>query len=272
MKAFLSAHWEKGLLGFALAAAAVIGVSHLVLAEPPVVIAEAEGVLQQIQGIGNQEKPFTEQVPKASAALAAVLGAASGVFRPERGLVGYDEDLIVEEVKLIVGERRTVAVDEECDTCEQEGEREAASAELSGEFGAQHVDIVALKPGRLLLHLKYKAKLKQTVTVVVRSKSRFELWPPQLKSVQPSPDDPGEVEITWDDDPRTTPNVTVGYVVERKPLRSAGPAGEPFVSVHPEGKMLPAWMRTYVDTVEPNRQYEYRVRAVGDATVTDVRN
>ncbi len=132
----------------------------------------------------------------------------------------------------------------------------------------QHLQVKAERPGKVTINFKHYNVPKGSVTITVLPKSKIALWPPLLQGAKVSPTNPGEVTLTWTDDPRTSPQITLGYVIER----SDGP-GKPFQSILGAGKMLPpappGGTASYVDVAEPNRQYEYRVIAVGDSTVTD---
>ena len=107
-----------------------------------------------------------------------------------------------------------------------------------------------------------------TVKIQVRAKNRIELWPPVLERFAANPTQPGEVALSWTDDPRTAPRVTLGYVVERRSPPGAGEFKP--VSELSGGRMLPSSVKSFLDIVEPNRRYEYRVRAIGDPSVTQV--
>ena len=265
MKTFLSGHWEKfvALLGLLLLAAGLF--MDFVPGGPPQVVADSNKLVDELQKLVEKAAPEVLSAPGTSGEVAASLARHPGSFDIPKGLINYGGGASEEAVAMTAGEDKVYPV-KPMNSLEVLGDdKEVVEAAHEDD---EHVRIKALKPGSVIIKMSLNGRDTGGILKVrVRAKTRIELWPPVLQKPAASPDQPGEINLSWSDDPRTTAGATLGYVVERR-----SPAGSGEFKPLPglEGRMLPSSMRRWTDEVEPSRRYEYRVRAVGSPSVTHV--
>ncbi len=270
MKTLLSTHWEKLVLGFAILLVGLSAVWNLILAKEP---AAAIRGLKSIQDLDEFLKHATLPDPDVPPTLAQIkqrLEEAPGTFPLPKNLVTYPGgNRGGADYPIVEGTSKNIPLSEPATAWDIL--KDSGCVSVSKGSGEENLEefrsllVEAKQPGTATIALKYYAKPAGSFTVTVKAKTKIELWPPVLQEAQVSPVNPGEVTLTWTDNPRTSFQVTLGYVIERRAL--------PDGAFHPilgAGKMLPAGTLSYVDVAEPDRQYEYRVIAVGDPSVTDV--
>ena len=268
MKAFLSGHWEKLLCGLAFLLCAASATFHLLLAGTPVIVGDMEKATQDLDAAVEGVKTVPPPPRKDSQVLETALRATPGTFEIRDRVFFSAGAASVNTVAFVEGEARGIPLSDPCD----------ASQVKSGDPASVRVDpvdrapdgtwrsakVTALKPGVVVVDFLLGSKKQETFQFEIAHKSRIELWPPVLAGVQPNPQEPGEVTVTWRDHPSTSTGATAGYLLERRP------AGGEFAPVLGPGRMLRPSDRSYVDTVEPNRKYEYRILAIGSPSVTHV--
>lgn len=271
MKSLLATHWEKLLLGFAVLLVALSAVWNLLLAKEPAAAGQGLASIQALNGIIEKAPPIELPVPKILEEVRRLLGpeGAAGTFSPPKDLMNYGGGTSTASYPMMEGTTRRIPLSEPATGWELLKNPGCVSvSKVSGEEALQEFKallVEAKQPGTVTISLKFYAKSAGSVIVTVRPKPKIEIWPPVLQGAQVSPNNPGEVTLTWTDNPRTSFQMTLGYVIERRVL----PDGV-FQPILGDGRMLPAGTTSYVDVAEPVRQYEYRVIAVGDPAVTHV--
>ena len=263
MKTFAAAHWEKLVFCVAFLLCAASAVVNLVLGGFPPCVDETNRHIQALQA--RLRRDDSAPLPECASAreLQVRLSEHPGTFEMKSDLLNYGGTVEENVRTLTEGESQVYAVAEAYNKIEYRSDSDKEIARVEPVHNEPtRVKITALRKGVLTVELKNEAKPVGMLKIMVREKDRFELWPPVLLGVQPSPVDPGEVTITWRDHYNTASGVTLGYVIEHRP------PGGAFTPVLGPGKMLKATEHGYVDIVEPNHQYEYRVLAIGNPSVT----
>lgn len=265
MKSFFLGHWEKCVAAAGLLLLGASLAMNLLLTGPPPVVADADRLMGELRDLENKAVAEVPSVPPASRDLAALLERHPGTFEVPSGLLNYGASAIDETKRLVVDEVWDPVIKTPFETLEISGDAAAADVEKIDET---HIRVTARKAGSLTISMGLGGKNLGALKVQVRAKNRIELWPPVLKKAAPNPAEPGEIALSWADHPRTAPEKTLGYVVER---RSPPGKGEflPIPALE-GGRMFPPAVKAWVDVVEPNRRYEYRVLAIGDPAITHV--
>ena len=270
MKSLLYAHWEKLVLGFAVLLVGLSAVGNLVLVKEPAAAVQGLKSILDLDACLKHATPPDLPIPTTLAKVRQRLEETPGTFPLPNRLVTYPGGHRGgADYPIVEGASKNIPLSEPATAWKiSTGAGCVSVCKVSGEedleeFRALRVE--AKQPGTATITLKYYTKPVGSFTVTVKAKTRIELWPPVLQEAQVSPVNPGEVTLTWTDDPRTSFQMTLGYVIERRAL----PDGA-FHPVLGAGRMLPAGTTSYVDGAEPDRQYEYRVIAVGDPAVTQV--
>lgn len=268
MKAFLTHHWEKAAAGLAAVVLALSLAFNLALVQDAEVLTTSRGTLDALNQMTGSVKPMTFEVPPVLTTLQEGLARSPGVFPIPGKLMNYPLESNTEQVvNLNEGGRTTCPVDPFTGLPKCDNPAVAEVLRVPGEEDlpeASNLLIIAKQAGKARVTLTFHGRKAGTFLIQVRALNRVELWPPVLTGATANPQNPGEVTVQWRDHERTSLGVTAGYILERR-----APAGH-FENVLGPGRMLPAGSASYVDAVEPGLVYEYRVIAVGDATVTHV--
>jgi hypothetical protein len=269
MKHLLSAHWEKLLLGFATLLVGISAVWNLVLAQEPAAAIQSLTSIQDLDGLLKKSVPAILPVPNTLEEVQRRLRDHPGTFPIPKDLLNYEGGTSKADYPMMEGTSKTIPLSEAATDWDIKG-RECVSVqrgapEVEDPKTTKSLIVEARQPGTVTITLKFYTKPAGSITVIVKPKSKIELWPPVLQGAQVSPTNPGEVTLNWTDHRNTSFGMTLGYVILRRVLPDG--AFQPILGA---GKMLPPGTTSYVDVAEPAQQYEYRVIAVGDPSVTHV--